>query len=1752
LVEAKTARVRPDEVARPCLLPNGAQRIEIYGLDGRLHRSEEPDGSSVIFRYDIEGELRSVEHSGGGRVNYEGGSEQHYLRAQTDRCVTQVDFDENGFPARLTQRVDDFEWCVEYRRNEIGRVVACKYPQSLHWLQSTGGQSGENVNTEVTAGERSYFKVTVGQAEQQIAFADGTRDVQLAGNGSPLNQITCYDAKSEACVTTRFELANGRLSRAGDQTFEYDEKGRLAGCTGSGQALRYEYDNAGRLIAIASGDSIFTLDYSGHPAPVRIGGEDLTYDPLGRRIGRGGTKYRYNFFGQLTDVVLAGGTSIHYVYDGFGRLVARECGGDLVYYVVDFDGQRICEAAAGGQVRRSYLWQGTNCVADVDGVIGGPLSHSFHRGHGGRLHAIGLSTGELVTVPAIDPYGLDQLRSDGIPSFASLFADPATGLFHAGSRWFDPATAQFLTADGWFGTDTWNHMPPSMRRIFDALPAGTNVSNTPENAYAWCRYDPINYSDPNGHSAIATGFGLFFSAISFFLWQMQVTTIAFKMAALNFIIMLIPSLIDSIFLGGNWSVNIFNAVAPLTASSRLMVPWAFPLNGLYTAPSGGRAFTVGSVIWVRGSGQNTLEKTSKRDILVCTNAVEYSAAQDSVAANIFAVSRLGIKGTGTMDANAVLITAPVTDASVGVTFDKAFLPGDGIGIHKAGVVQDEFQVFKNFSGANAQLDFALPADFISAAIDFYRLDPSMVKIEKEGRTLARTITFIRENSIHFQNQLPEGFPESGLNASEYVFPADRKATDFTPLAQFVSIEFSTTDFGSYTPGDFLSILSGSTYFGRKMERQQGTRNVILDAELLPPAGGTLDPSVEVAVMTVAAEPPVPGQSSTGDIVTLGAIRTLRKHDGLTIAVGLGPVEDRRIVLQMFLRCTVDNLPADLQGKALKVDLLLPDVTRGNGTVTAADTVTVGKDQAKTFKVNQPARVTTGAGKEFTGVVKLVTAAAETIQFTENMPAADFAVNTAITIVVLKAFKTLDAEPVAAPGGTVDVKSEDLADPIADELLFVRTASGPEVPAARKVQGTPVLVAQVDSPTTSLNNLLIQTFTPDKAKTHRGKAKRVVIRLTPVTPPHPYVVANELYASDGTQEYIGKVFAVPGNDLILEDPPDSGFAGGAVIKAFLVEPTTHTTSDANLDTSLLAIPSDPDEDPVGRERAVLLHEMRHVWQYAVLGPFFFSQPLPWLVNLGFSIGNSKHKWPRWLSTGGLESLFSIVGWGIRGAIKRGFDKSTSANGTVGNAERTSIKFDAAIEIADLEKFTRSAPIEVTAGDNTTRSVIEKSSPNDRLIELRLPLEEEFPQGTAVTVSISPFEKFNSQMNDIFDLTKFWTPLLPATWARAVKGFMNRDNWFPFLGLYPIALLRAGGDQTRMYFEQDAAFNSGDLYTDFGVSYPNEVFVGEFSRVFAFISGRGDKDVATGVSDQGRGITSVLTVEVKNVPAGKTARELILGTTSAGGNKVRFRKEFTIPVNEKVENVAGAMFLSTTVGDYRVLSLGSSLDDMVDPALWLPPFIPFFPTSFNELRIVKVKAIPVQKTFTAADPLFETEETTFDIQGAKDVTYTIDYKGAAPVPQGTIVDKTFTAPRLAAGATVHNLAIKAIYDPNHDIFKGNGKLHGTITVPPTSLTNVCQDLDIPINPIEVNTPAGSVKAGSSVDFTASIAPANILRTSADIPEATVQADLAPAGGRPAKLRFRAPNKVNAAQAVTFKLSFGTAPNDRDIDISINVDP
>src|SRR5690606_12775703 len=199
----------------------------------------------------------------------------------------------------------------------------------------------------------------------------------------------------------------------------YDEGGRLVRLAREGDAqpftftYAFTYDAQGRLLARSDAHRqvVYGYEDGGDEAdgpPIRRATDDRGHvlrfeaDPVGRRTARHGpegcTAYAYNLLGLLAQVDLPDGSTIRYLYDGFGRLVGRVYNGVPTYYILDLDGRRLAEADDQGEIVCSYLWIGGTCVGRIDGRPGDALACSFHRSYGNRLAAVGDAAGNLAPV----------------------------------------------------------------------------------------------------------------------------------------------------------------------------------------------------------------------------------------------------------------------------------------------------------------------------------------------------------------------------------------------------------------------------------------------------------------------------------------------------------------------------------------------------------------------------------------------------------------------------------------------------------------------------------------------------------------------------------------------------------------------------------------------------------------------------------------------------------------------------------------------------------------------------------------------------------------------------------------------------------------------------------------------------------------------------------------------------------------------------------------------------------------------------------------------------------------------------------------------------------------------------------------------------------------------------------------------------------------------------------------------------------
>jgi hypothetical protein len=550
-------------------------------------------------------------------------------------------------------------------------------------------------------------------------------------------------------------------------------------------------------------------------------------------------------------------------------------------------------------------------------------------------------------------------------------------------------------------------------------------------------------------------------------------------------------------------------------------------------------------------------------------------------------------------------------------------------------------------------------------------------------------------------------------------------------------------------------------------------------------------------------------------------------------------------------------------------------------------------------------------------------------------------------------------------------------------------------------------------------------------------------------------------------------------------------------------------------------------------------MRHVWQYAVWGPFFFSLPLPWLFHLGFSFGDRSHdvsQVVRHIGLGGLDSLVALAVWGMGGKAP-----DTTLPGQVADADRKTVVFGGSPDAATVAKFSAGSSVQVTGGGVDTFNVIDALTADQDRITLRFALEHA-AQGDAVQVNVSPFEQVRKTINTMFNFEQLWSSHIPQAWGRALSNILNRDSWFPGLGWYPLAALVAGFDQSRISFEQDASYQSGDTYTNIVVARPGTVFVGQLAKLYVFMNNR--ETTISELLNIGSQPLQLLTVELPPDPAGpaavaaKVPGAVLIGTS----NEVRFRENRFIRMGDQVENTVGVYFAAGQPGDYKLHNAGALPADRV-------VFKGFAATDFLKLATLTVKPLGVSPD-PAAD-IFETEEVTVSVTGDTAAAYALRFS-PGPAGKGRITGLRYSAPQLpvGAGSIQENVQITATYPPDLAFLRTGGELPHALTA--ADLTNVCQEHQLTVR--ELTVPAvGRVTAGTTAEFQMGIAPVSVTVTSAMPAGAIRNASVQNLGGRPARLKFVAPDHMNAAAAVTFDMLFGTDPAVRKtVTVSVQIMP
>jgi hypothetical protein len=234
---------------------------------------------------------------------------------------------------------------------------------------------------------------------------------------------------------------------------------------------------------------------------------------------------------------------------------------------VDEAGRHWATLDARGHVRHLYLWDGTRCLARVDGPVGAPLAAVFSLDPSAT--PVRIVTPQGVTRVPRDAYGEGLLAHPGVPGlFGGHVRD---GVVHLPLRRLDPRTGTWCEPDPLDGGD-------GDPRRAGGFPGELPVEPDPRSRYEVCRGDPIGRADPTG--GVSAGL-----VISTLTWSFQNNILT--------------------FFGIDWWFNLFASLvswSPFFGSDGLAASshrggFGVRRDGVINRITGGRAFTTQHIVW---------------------------------------------------------------------------------------------------------------------------------------------------------------------------------------------------------------------------------------------------------------------------------------------------------------------------------------------------------------------------------------------------------------------------------------------------------------------------------------------------------------------------------------------------------------------------------------------------------------------------------------------------------------------------------------------------------------------------------------------------------------------------------------------------------------------------------------------------------------------------------------------------------------------------------------------------------------------------------------------------------------------------------------------------------------------------------------------------------------------------------------------------------------------------------------------------
>ena len=423
-----------------------------YTPSGSIEKINYPDGSQVLFSYDLQDRLTSMQDTTGTRsFKYDAADQLIETRSSAGGSTLGYGYDKAG---NLAFVIYPNGQRVSYAYDNLNRLTTV-----TNWLNQIA----------------TYTYDVAGRLVSLQNF-NGTKTTYVYDNANRLIALENRRSDRSAIATYQFTLdANGnRVGIVQDEPLQPSLKPRKSEFTYNAQRNRLE----------------------------RAASSTYQYDAEGQLFSRDTFGYQFDAAHRLVNVS-GPGSSTQYSYDGEDNRVQAIRDGSATRYVYDLHGDLLAETA--GDITRYYI-HGLGLLAMI---TQGGQTYCYHYNGIGSTVALTDGNQSIVNRYAYTPFGLIADEREQFPhpfkyvGNSGVMTEP-TGLYYMRARYYDPQVGRFISEDpmgvsssdvnlyAYVGNNPVNSIDPSglgeektnrlLRQIFSlepsfALPASGRITS---------------------------------------------------------------------------------------------------------------------------------------------------------------------------------------------------------------------------------------------------------------------------------------------------------------------------------------------------------------------------------------------------------------------------------------------------------------------------------------------------------------------------------------------------------------------------------------------------------------------------------------------------------------------------------------------------------------------------------------------------------------------------------------------------------------------------------------------------------------------------------------------------------------------------------------------------------------------------------------------------------------------------------------------------------------------------------------------------------------------------------------------------------------------------------------------------------------------------------------------------------------------------------------------------------------------------